>query len=180
MSESRRRAWSLLTLPGEERVFQGNDGYQDITGSSYHYDSRVANSRHVTVGDMAMIRDGRSVLGFGLVSSIQLSVGDKLVRTCPKCGSSKLGRRKVKLPEYKCQTCRFETDTPIETLVSVGQFVAEYGSSWMPVEAPLAVDTLVDCYVSKAIQHAIRELRVSSLLRHPQVGDVVAALWPEP
>ena len=180
MSCSDRRAWSLLSLPDEERVFQGNDGYGDVTGRSYLFDSRVPNSRHVSLEDLIMLRDGRSVLGFGVVSDIEMSMGDKTIRTCPHCGSSKLGRRKVKLPEYRCQKCLFETNTPLESSVTVARFAAHYGGSWVPLRSPLPVTAVSGCYYGNAAQHAIRELVVEALLSHPQVRGIVGPLWLKP
>ena len=163
-------------MTDQTRAFFGNDGYDDQTGHVYRYDSRVANSRHVAEGDLAMIRDNRSVLGFGVISAIELSMGNKVVRTCPSCGSSKIGKRKVKLPEYRCQLCHKVTDFPNEQAVLVALFTADYGTSWTPLNHPLAVATLNHCYLSRAAQHAIRKLSVTELLADPSVSPIVKRL----
>jgi len=176
MSDPVCRAWSLLTLTDQVRSFFGNDGYDDRTGRSYRYDSRVANSRHVSEGDLAMIRDNRSILGFGVISEIELTMGNKVVRTCPSCGSSKIGKRKLKLPEYRCQLCHEECDYPKEQAVPVALFTANYGTSWTPLNHPLSVASVSHCYLSKAAQHAIRELSMTELLSEPSVSPLVKGL----
>jgi hypothetical protein len=53
--------WSLLAMLN--RQYGGNEGYDDSLGDVYRYDSTVPNGRHVSVGDVVVLRDAERILG---------------------------------------------------------------------------------------------------------------------
>ena len=168
--------WSLLSVEDNDRSFQGNDGYRDVTGLVYRYDSRVPNHQRVLVGHFVMLRDPTTVLGFGRLDEIKKELGSKRIRLCSTCGSSKMYRREVKRPMYRCQRCRAETDSPINEETEVTFFSAYYESSWTPMPTAVPVEEVRDSYVSQAVQNAIREMVLSRLLTKPVIGPTIAAI----
>lgn len=77
------KAWSLLTLEPAERQYVANDGYPDVLYSHYAFDSTVPNHGAVSVGDLAVLRDGEVVLGTGWIDSVRVSGGQKRRLRCP-------------------------------------------------------------------------------------------------
>lgn len=73
--ESAFSAWSLLSLTS---TAQGVLAYPDELGVRYVYDTAVPNSRYVAVGDLAVIRDNRGVLGAGWIDSIEAASARKV------------------------------------------------------------------------------------------------------
>lgn len=57
------QAWALLSKSDENRVWESNDGYPDVLGSHYVYDTGVANHKRVSVGDLVVLRDSAIVHG---------------------------------------------------------------------------------------------------------------------
>jgi hypothetical protein len=79
-----RQAWSFL-VAGEERQFQGNDGYEDVVEESYSYDSTVGNHRRVRTGDLVVVRDSREALGVGYIEELEVLPSQEKPRSrCPK------------------------------------------------------------------------------------------------
>jgi hypothetical protein len=56
------KAWSFKSLT---RTANGVLAYPDELDAYYVYDNKVKNSRHVDVGDLAVIQDSDYVLGAG-------------------------------------------------------------------------------------------------------------------
>ena len=72
-----RRAWVFLTL-GDQKIWGGNDGYLDDVAVSYEYDTLVPNHLSVDVGDVIFVRNGGSIIGVGLVESIETWKGTQI------------------------------------------------------------------------------------------------------
>ena len=49
-------AW-LMLAHGDNRMYGGNEGYDDFPRESYAYDSFVGNHRRIAEGDVAVVCD---------------------------------------------------------------------------------------------------------------------------
>lgn len=58
------RAWLLMALAPADRSYGGNDGYEDDISRFYSWNSRVPNSRAISVGDRVVLWDKLGLLGF--------------------------------------------------------------------------------------------------------------------
>ncbi len=156
------RSWSLLTLDETERQFGGNLGYEDVLGSRYHWDSTVANGRAIQPGDLAVLRDSRSVFGVAWIDDVSTEASSKMRRRCPRCNNTGFKSRTSKVPQFKCSDCRSEFDTPVEETIPVTVYVADYQRTWRPISG-LPSTALDAAYLARAKQHAIRELNTAAL-----------------
>lgn len=150
------RAWALLSK-AEGRSWESNQGYPDVLGSQYAYDSGVANHRQVQVGDVVVLRDSDVVHGVSRIDRIDSEEGTKARLSCPRCHKTGFIRRKKSVPEFLCrhESCRHEFDEPRSQDVPVRLFVASYGAHWEPLDGALSyadVEPLLD----RARQNAIR------------------------
>jgi hypothetical protein len=100
------KSWLLLAVPDSDRLYRGHVGYSDKLSEVYRFDSSVPNSRRVTVGDLAVMRDKHAVLGTAVVEQINARAGLKQRLRCPGCTSTKLKQRKNKQPSFRCGTCQ--------------------------------------------------------------------------
>ena len=76
------KAWSFKAL---SKTANGVQHYADVPEAYYAYDNKVKNSRHVKVGDLAVIQDRNYVFGAGWIDSIELSAQEKIRYRCPSC-----------------------------------------------------------------------------------------------
>jgi hypothetical protein len=157
---ARPRAWSLLAL-GDSRQFAGNDGYDDLLGRHYGYDSTVPNCRSVTRGDLAVLRDSDRLIGVGWIEQIDERPGKKLRRRCPVCRTTALKQRVEKRPRYRCDHGH-EFAESAQEMLAVVRYRAHYAGTWVPFAGLLSADELAPLCRSGAQQHAIRELDFSS------------------
>jgi hypothetical protein len=137
--------------------------YPDELGVRYVYDTNVPNGRYVVVGDLAVVRDNRSVLGAGWIDSIEVTPGRKIRYRCPNCTSTDFKYRSRKQFAYRCAQCATEFDVPAEEELTVQVFTANYSRTYRPVDRPFPVRELESAYVAKSQQHAIRRLDVTRL-----------------
>lgn len=70
--------------------------------SHYSYDSNVANSRHVAVGDRLVFWDEVSLIGASTLASIDQRAGTKKISRCPECSTTNIAARKTKSPRFRC------------------------------------------------------------------------------
>lgn len=151
-------AWSCLSRIPES--FETID-YDDSLGLQYGYDSNVVNCRQVAVGDVLIIRDHDLIYGFGLVSDISVRRDAKIMRRCPRCRSASTVKRKMKLPENRCNDCQNEFDAPLLESKDVDVFLASYDGQWSPLPSPIPARALLSVYSGRDRQNAIRRLDVS-------------------
>jgi len=150
------KAWALLSKL-DSRSWESNDGYPDEIGSTYVYDSGVANHLRVQVGDMILLRDSRSIHGVSRIDRIDTQPDVKIRYVCPRCERPGQIPRKNKAPKYLCrhEACRNEFDKPLPLEVPVTRYVASYGAQWQALDGALpfhAIEPLLD----NAQQNAIR------------------------
>jgi DNA-directed RNA polymerase subunit RPC12/RpoP len=160
VEESSFSAWSLLSLTS---TAQGVLAYPDELGVRYVYDTAVPNSRYVAVGDLAVIRDNRDVLGAGWIDSIEVTSGRKIRYRCPDCGSTDFKFRSKQRFTYRCSQCSTEFDNRDEEELTVQVFTANYSRTYRPADRPFPVKALDPAYVARSQQNAIRRLDAAVL-----------------
>ncbi|KQY30513.1 hypothetical protein ASD42_24915 [Nocardia sp. Root136] len=148
--------WALLSKL-EGRSWESNDGYPDELGSTYVYDSGVANHLQVRVGDMVILRDSTSVHGVSRIDRIDSEPGIKVRYVCPECKRTGQVPRTTKSPKYLCRhkDCRNKFPEPLRLEVPVTHYVASYGAQWQALDGALpfrAIEALLD----GAQQNAVR------------------------
>jgi ribosomal protein L37AE/L43A len=156
-------AWSFLTLDDNVRQYTGNEGYDDQLNSHYVFDSTVHNSRHVTKGDLAVLRDSDVVLGIGWIDDVAVSEAQKVRQRCPHCTKTGFKLRRHQKPMYRCGDCTSEFDEPTREVLNVRRLVADYSRTFVPVDGVLATEALGSAYKAHAFQHAIRELDLETV-----------------
>jgi transposase-like protein len=160
-----KKYWLILEKSDETRISQGIDGYQDLTGESYSYDSLVPNHKNVAVGDSVIIRKENDILGTGEISEIS-EVGDtKIHRRCPECKSTDVRERKKKLPRWKCGSCADEFSEPLETIREVRSYVATI-NGFQRVNSPPPVMEVKRCAETGngvSSQHSIMRLNEAKI-----------------
>ncbi|MHB9853640.1 HNH endonuclease [Streptomyces krungchingensis] len=158
------KAWSFL-VAGEERQFQGNDGYEDIAEECYSYDSTVGNHRRVKSGDLVVVRNSHEALGIGYIEELEtVPHQEKLRSRCPTCRSTNFKVRTTEKPRFRCSPCGTKFDQPEEELIRVTTFRAHYGGSWQPLEGCLDKIQLAELSLSRSDQQSIKAMDVERTL----------------
>lgn len=137
-----RRSWLLLSIRPEERIYRGNDGYEDLIRTVYHYDSSVQNHIQVKSGDLAVIRGKREVYGSAVIVDITVRKGTKRRLRCPSCTSTKFIVRHSISPKFRCR----RGHTFHEAIVvneACRLFEAHFGDTFAEFSEPVTIDELV-------------------------------------
>ena len=154
MSNNQGKAWVFVSV-GEEKLWEGNDGYQDDTGKRYDYDGFVANHKQVQAGDIIFLSNKKQIVGTSVIDSIETWPGSKMFNRCPYCDSSALGFRTAKFPPYRCKKCLQEfieiRRAPRECI----KYRAHYRKAFTAVTKPVLADSL---YVKKIDQQSIGQI----------------------
>jgi DNA-directed RNA polymerase subunit RPC12/RpoP len=155
-------AWSLLSLTA---TAHGVLAYPDELGVRYVYDNTVPNGRYVAVGDLAVIRDNRYVLGAGWIDSIEESGASKIRYRCPDCGSTDFKHRSTQRFAYRCAKCgtEFNDNDRREEELTVQVFTANYSRTFRLADRPFPVKALDPAYIARSQQNAIRRLDPAAL-----------------
>ncbi|MBF4997422.1 hypothetical protein IRT45_09650, partial [Nocardia sp. BSTN01] len=153
------RAWALLTKV-DDRSWESNNGYPDVLGATYIYDSVVSNHRRVQVGDMVVLRNSTSVLGVSRIDRIDSETATKDRYVCPKCrrgGQVQRTTNRKGLARYLCRhsNCRNEFDVALHFEQPVTLYTASYGAQWQSLDGALAF-SMVQPLLDRAQQSAIR------------------------
>ena len=130
-AQSNRKHWMFKTVSNEDRSYISHDGYDDILASKYVYDSNVANSKQVSLGDFIVLVDKTNILGYAKISRIKKSQSTKEILRCPieNCGNTTIDERKTISPKYRCNKGH-EFDTPVKDTKPITKFEAYYGKSF--------------------------------------------------
>lgn len=151
---------------GDERDFQGNDGYADVPDAFYVYDSTVHNSATVRSGDLVVVRDKKVALGAATIEKIDVVPGlTKQRNTCPACGFTNFKRRKVKTPPYLClrDACRTTFHNPVPVDIDITRYTARYERTWRALDGAITVEKLRTTALNNSKQESISPLNVSTL-----------------
>lgn len=158
---SRPRVWLLLAY-GRDRVYAGNEGYDDGV-EYYSFDSNVPNSRQLAEGDVVIVagRDGRTgpplPIRAGVVSGIADAPSTKSVGRCPQCAHPRFKARITKEPKFRCDFGH-EFDRPTLEVVPVVAYRAD-------------LKAIVDIPPAAASGASIKELQIG-----PRDGNAIRPL----
>jgi putative restriction endonuclease len=150
------KVWSLLAITGQ-RQYAGNEGYSDDPARLYRYDSTVGNSRHISQGDLAAVRNTAGLIGIGLIASVITEPGEKQRFRCPVCKTTSIKKRQEKSPSYRCADGH-EFDEPNIEATSVTQYEASYGDSWIALPGIMNASELRAVTPGAGTQNSIREV----------------------
>ena len=158
----RMNGWLFTSVSGETS-WQSNEGYDDVLGSQYVYDSGVAYHRQVESGDVVLVREHDLVLGVSVIDEIASTPSEKLRKRCPFCGRTGVENR-VRTGDYACANsdCRRRFPEPVERLEPVTKYVATYATRWQALDGALTYSQL-DSSLSGVAQNAIRPCNVENL-----------------
>ncbi|MFC9832566.1 HNH endonuclease [Rhodococcus sp. NPDC127530] len=153
-----RRAWLVLTKTEYRRMGGGNK-YDDDAESHYSWDSNVANSRNIRVGDAIAVWNQDELIGASVVERID-PTGRKMkpIGHCPFCGTSNYEHRKTLTPKFRCR-CKKTFPEPEYTEVEVETFRSTHDQGWIGLEGTLSGPELRALCVERTSQNSIRELR---------------------
>ncbi|MHA7663720.1 HNH endonuclease [Mycolicibacterium sp. HS_4_1] len=140
-SADETRAW-LVTTKSDYRRLGGATTYDDDASSHYSYDSNVANSRQVSVGDRLVFWDEVTLIGASTVASIEQQPGTKQISRCPSCATTNIAARKTMTPRFRCDGCHFEFDTPTVSEVDVTLYRTDHSQGWVDLAGLLDGDAL--------------------------------------
>jgi ribosomal protein S27AE len=124
------RAWLVLAKLDYRRL-GGSTTYDDDASSHYSYDSNVANSQQVSVGDRLVLWDETTLIGASTVASISERPGTKLISRCPNCTRTNFEPRKTMTPRFRCGDCHYEFEEPKVTEVDVTLYQTDHSQGWV-------------------------------------------------
>jgi hypothetical protein len=154
------KAWSFKSLA---KTANGVLAYPDEPTRRYVYDNKVKNSRHVKVGDLAVIQDSEYILGAGWIDNIEIISQGKIRYRCPHCRNTDIKKRSTKQPVYWCSGCHKPFELPIEEKLDVETYAADYSRTFESSARYFPAKALEPVYVANAKQNSIRELEISRL-----------------
>jgi ribosomal protein L37AE/L43A len=157
-SGSPENAWLVLAA-GDARQHGGNDGYDDVVDRYYSWDSTVANSRAVSVGDAIVLWDKKVLLGASVIDAIESAEGTKTTYSCPRCGQAHLKARKTKRPIYKCFKCGHVFDKPTRNFRDITTYRSRHEAGWNNLDSVLDGGELRGLCVNPRSQLSLRPLR---------------------
>jgi hypothetical protein len=168
----------MITL-GDDRQYAGNQGYDDDLRRAYRYDSNVGNSRNVSRGDLALIRDRDHLLGIARIERITKKQATKTMLRCPKCKAVDLKQRAKKSPKFRCGNGH-EFDQPVEDIVTVVAYTAHYAGTYVDAPDALPVGAIKAAAPRPSDQLSIEEIDLSRLERaliesFPSTRGLIAA-----
>lgn len=135
------RCW-LVTTKSDYRRLGGYTKYDDDPSSRYSYDSNVANSRQVAVGDRLVFWDEETLIGASTVASIDQRPGTKKISRCPECSTTNIASRKTKSPRFRCDDCHAEFEVPVIDEVEVTLYQTDHRQGWVDLAGLLDGPTL--------------------------------------
>jgi putative restriction endonuclease len=122
-----QHAW-LLKKFGQTK--KAGHRYQYDISKYYPYDNNCPNHKNIHAGDIAILYEGKSLIGIAKIINIKQSEGEKERLRCPKCNCPTIKERENKKPPYKCDKCRYEFDG-VSQLESCTLFTANFGDSFI-------------------------------------------------
>lgn len=152
------RAWLVMSKT-EYRRLGGGERYDDAAASHYSWDSNVANSRQVSVGDVIVLWDQHELIGASVIETIEESTGVKQIGRCPSCKKTNYLSRKTISPRFRCYDCETEFENPIFTTSPVQTFRTTHDQGWCDLAGVLDSKELRSLCVQTYSQNSIRELR---------------------
>ena len=145
-------------------------GYDDGTESHYSYDSDVANSRRVQVGDLVVVKGSTFVIGIAQIEEIVQGRRTKELLRCPQC-SGRPESRKTKSLRWKCTSCKYEfSDDELQhKKYDVQTYTARYGNTWQDANGVLRNSDVFSFQKNGDKQGSIREIDVNQVEKLLQI-----------
>lgn len=140
LEDSNRIAWLLLSF--DKRNYAGNRGYADVFSKVYEYHGDVPNSKQISKGDLVLLQDKENLLGVARIEQIDISEGNKDEFHCPACNSTKLNKRKIYQPKFRCYSCRTEFEEPNEKHVDIKLFTAHFENTFVAAKGAISIEAL--------------------------------------
>ncbi|OBF92393.1 hypothetical protein A5790_14530 [Mycobacterium sp. 852002-51152_SCH6134967] len=132
----------MVTTKSDYRRLGGYTTYDDDPSSHYSYDSNVANSKQMAVGDRLVFWDEVSLIGASAVASIEQWPGTKMITRCPNCSTTNIAARKTKSPRFRCDDCHAEFEVPVVDEVEVTRYRTDHQQGWVDLAGLLDGSTL--------------------------------------
>jgi hypothetical protein len=145
------------------RLAIGERPYADELGK-YVYDSRVPHHADVLVGDLAVIRDDKVVIGAGRIDVIDTSTSLKVRERCPSCRSTGYKFRIRAVLPFRCSGCGEEfAETDKTDISEVRTYVADYSATCSVADSFFPVTAINTAYLNRSVQQSIRPLDPDAL-----------------
>ena len=170
------KVWLFLAV-GTDVQRGSHDGYADIHGIKYVWDSRVPNARAVYPGDLAIVWDKKTWLGAAFIRSVHFRKDLKDVRACPACKRSDIKERKTKSPRYLCNDCKEQFEVAEESSVEVGVYEAHFDGTWHDLNGWPDAQEIRDISIRPKSQLSLRDCawpKVAALLQKTGNQDFLA------
>lgn len=142
-----RRVWALKSVSDEDRSYISIEGYNDQLNEKYVYDNFVPNHKQIREGDLGIIIDKETILGFAKINSITAQPSRKSRNRCAICESTNFEARKKKKPLYKCNEGHEFENYRTEVVDSM-TYIANYGSSFILPDKTLSISSLRPYYAN--------------------------------
>ena len=155
------RAWSLTAF-GDDRQYGGNIGYLDDPRGIYRYDSSVANSKQLAVGDLVFVRSRKFLTGIAVVEKISSKPSVKVRQRCPVCNSTSIKERRKKTPPWRCSNGHSFV-APRREDVSVISYEANFETTFRGVPTGIPASALKKAALRPNDQLAIEQIDPSGL-----------------
>ena len=155
------RSWILMTKSDAERSWAANSGYDDSVGIYYSYDSNVANSLKIQVGDVIVVRVDDYVAGWGIAEQIEITPNaSKTITRCPQCRKTNFYRRKTGIKPNRCNSCKheFNDKEALVTIETVTAFRCFYANTWTEAARPVQARDIGEFYATRDTFNAMRPL----------------------
>jgi hypothetical protein len=152
------RSWLLLTKDVHALQHGGNDGYSEVLGHNYRFDSTVANHSQLTTGDRIALWNGSILLGVSRIDKVSQAPALKSRFRCPTCQTTKIKLRRTLTPQYRCHSCYSEFDDPIREILEVKEYLLDYAKHWHPFSGDVISGEIRSLALSQKSQHSMREL----------------------
>lgn len=146
-STRERGYWIFKTVKDVDRTYRSIEGYDDDIATRYEYDSNVANYKQVAEGDIIVIINKETIIGFAEIAAIETASGQKEVLKCPVCATTSFEARKNILPRYRCNKGH-EFDEPISEIQEVTKYKSHYGDSFIELADETPISILRAYYIS--------------------------------
>ena len=171
LSVNSTKAWLMLSV-SENRSFGGNDGYEDQIQSNYLWDSTVPNHSEISIGDVIVLWDKQKFVGIAVMEEIHEDFNTKIRHRCPSCHSTKIKKRKTKLPFYRCCTdvCSEEFDICLDEEIDVMTYSGTYHHSFV------AAPKLIDAAVCRSLCKKPRSMHSMREINKPELSKLLMAL----
>lgn len=162
LANSNAPAWLVLSVR-DRLQYGGNDGYSDVDGCYYRWDSTVQNHRMIEQGHLLVVWDKYEMMGVGFADEIFTRPSSKIRHRCPRCNSPKIKQRSRIMPTYRCE-CGEQFENPLEETIDIVAYVGLYGSSWVPLRGTLDAKGCRQLSSQPRSQLSIRPIDKSRLL----------------